>query len=506
MGRQDSHSLMATKITISMDGGNVSTITSIKIHPAIGIARLGNSQTEYFIGPEKPGYSRAPTGGYRDAAGRIKRQAVRFRLYGYDKKGKLVQEITRTDASITWSVHLANKKAAWHQFDGLNPNTPLRNAAVNDRHSLIIDPGSRSLNGPNQAAQFDTGHFLGTVVPLGEMRTDSQGRLLVLGGFGLSGSPANVKLTTYANNDGWHDDVSDGPVSAAITLKGSNQTIHAVGAWVICGAPKFAPAIYSITTLYDVLLQVAVDKLGMVMPARPSFSKDIYPILRRGINMQWVSGMITMAHAHATLGAVIPPPGGAADRAAIFEHLRNPNDGSGGDMPMVHSDNYPAPDNQPVTKTQYSIMQKWKDGKFINDWSGSPAVSQMVTPAGLDRAGLDTCVGGPFYPGIEAGWLMRDTHAYSEPFRLDSSHLNPGDVTKQMAVPWQADFNDCEQDGELAWWPAQRPDDVFPESGGPQVPWTRSIVHRMSGMVTKWHRLGFIVKKGSKYVETDRRP
>ena len=30
------------------------TISSIKIHPAIGIARLGNSPYEFFIGPELP--------------------------------------------------------------------------------------------------------------------------------------------------------------------------------------------------------------------------------------------------------------------------------------------------------------------------------------------------------------------------------------------------------------------------------------------------------------------
>jgi len=52
-----------------------------------------------------------PKGGYKDAQGR-KRQAARFRLFGYDKKGKLVKEITSPDATIEWTVHLANRKAA----------------------------------------------------------------------------------------------------------------------------------------------------------------------------------------------------------------------------------------------------------------------------------------------------------------------------------------------------------------------------------------------------------
>src|SRR5437899_1181096 len=169
----------------------MAAIALIKIHPAIGIARVGNSPTKFFIGPEKPGVHRRPNGGYKDKQGRIKRQAARFRLFGYDKNGKLVKEITAKDATISWTAHLANKKAAWKQFGGLNSKTPLRNASVADRNSLVIDPGPRSLTGPNKTADFGTGRFLGVVVRLGKIRTDKQARLLVLGGFGNSGSPYN---------------------------------------------------------------------------------------------------------------------------------------------------------------------------------------------------------------------------------------------------------------------------------------------------------------------------
>ncbi len=486
-------------------------IAAVRIHPAIGIARVGNSPSGYFIGPEVLGAPPRPRTGYKDGQGRIKRQAARFRLFGYDKRGKLVKEITAADATIEWTVHLANSKAEWHRFDGLKANTPRRNAGVADRSTLVIDPGARSLRGPRKGKRFDTGRFLGTVVPLGEMRTDSKGRLLVLGGFGHSASPANKLLTTFANNDGWHDDVSDGPVSASVTFKRGGKRIQAAGAWVIVGAPRFAPPLDNVITLYDVLLQVAVDKLGLRLPAKPSFTRSIYPLLIRAINLQWVSGMISSEHAHATLAAVIPPPASASARKAIFNKLRDPatpgaQTSGESDMPMVHSDFYPADSNQPVTRIQYEVMRQWKDGDFINDWSGPPVPSRVITPHGLDRAGLESCVGGGFYPGIEASWLLRDRYAFAEPFRLDASKLKPGDVTKQMAVPWQADFNDCAQEGELAWWPVQRPDDVFPEAGGPQVPWTRGVVNSMSDMVRKWHRLGFIVKKGARYVETERNP
>ncbi|MGH9931318.1 MAG: LodA/GoxA family CTQ-dependent oxidase [Pyrinomonadaceae bacterium] len=491
---------VAKWVHLAMDK-QLQTIKTIEIHPSIGVARLGNSPNEFFIGPEKPGEQSPPTGGYKDAEGRIKRQAARFRVFGYDAQGKLVKEITSDDASITWTARLANKKAEWKQFDGLNPNALRRNLSVQDRKTLIIDPGARTLSGPGQKTAFDTGKFMGKIVPLGEISTDAQGHLILLGGFGQSASPTNAELTTFANNDGWYDDVSDGPVSAAIVLNGGVQTIQAAGAWAIVGPPDFAPALDSVITLYDVLLQVAVDKLGLVLPAQPSFTKDIYPLLLRSINLKWVS-KLAGSH-HDMMAGIIPPPGDPGMRAEIFKMLRNPNDGSGGDMPMIYSDTEQA--NEAVTKVQYSIWEKWKNGNFINDWTGAPAVPAEITPEGLDRAALEACVGAAFFPGIEASWFLRDVYKYSAPFRLNQAQLEAGDVTKQMAVPWQADFFDC-QAGELAWWPAQRPDDVFPEGGGPQVEWTRNYVSSTAEMVDKWHQLGFVVKEGSRYVETERKP
>ncbi len=508
-------------------------IATIKIHPAIGVARIGNSPTGFFIGPEKPGVHRRPPGGYRDAQGRIKRQAARFRVFGYDKNGKVVREITAREATITWTVHLANKKAEWIRFQGPQSATNAshrRNSAVANRASLIIDPGARTLVGPDQHASFDTGAFLGANVPLGDARTDRQGRLLVLGGFGRSGSPGHVPIDEgqFANNDGWHDDLSDGPVNATIEMKSNGARFEAAGSWVLCAAPKFAPHFDHVVTLYDVLSQVAVDTLGMKVPAKPSFARDILPLLRRAILMKWVSGMVAhppapagdpMHHegagpAHGTFAAVLAGSASAAERAAIFERLRDPAlppDGDSGesDMPMIHSDVYPAETNQPLTRLQYAAMRKWKEGRFIHDAPGPSGPPEPISPEGLDRAALESCVGGPFYPGIEAGWMLRDTYPYVEPFRLDQASLEAGDVTKQMAVPWQADFADCRQEGELAWWPAQRPDDVFPEDGGPQVPWTRDLLranHGMSDMVKNWNRLGFILKRGDKYVERERDP
>ena len=63
-----------------------------RIHPAIGVARVGDSPDEYFIGPEAPGVppsltnpsdSSAQPGSYKDRQHRIKRQGARFRIYEY---------------------------------------------------------------------------------------------------------------------------------------------------------------------------------------------------------------------------------------------------------------------------------------------------------------------------------------------------------------------------------------------------------------------------------------
>ena len=87
------------------------------IHPAIGVARVGNSRTEYFIGPEVIDPRPEPPGFYRDASGALKRQAARFRIYGYNAAGEVVGELTAGDeTSIKWTVHVANRKAAWYQW------------------------------------------------------------------------------------------------------------------------------------------------------------------------------------------------------------------------------------------------------------------------------------------------------------------------------------------------------------------------------------------------------
>ncbi len=138
-----------------------SEITRIRVLPGIGMDRLGNSD-DYFIGPESPGYvpdpggagGPGPNGGtYRDLEMRLKRQAQRFRIYGYDADGKLVGELNADSPGveqIRWRVHVRNMKAANYAFQGAylfdpskyrNPGIQGDAASPIERDQLIIDPG-----------------------------------------------------------------------------------------------------------------------------------------------------------------------------------------------------------------------------------------------------------------------------------------------------------------------------------------------------------------------------
>ena len=80
---------------------------------------------------------------------------------------------------------------------------------------------------------------------------------------------------------------------ATVRLNGSVTPVAADPAWVIVAPPDFAPAIENVMTLYDAVYSVMAgfDPAARchATRAKVSFTKDIYPILRRVSNMHWVS-------------------------------------------------------------------------------------------------------------------------------------------------------------------------------------------------------------------------
>jgi hypothetical protein len=509
-------------------------ITYCKIFPPLGIARLGNSPDEYFIGPESPGLVPDNGGSYKDSQGRVKRQGARFRVYGFDESGKAVAELTTEHpevSSITWHVTLANKKAQWFQFDGaknvagiLNgEKPPIRNANVkgDNRKALIAGPISSHIEGRSQEGQALQGEFRipsenPASVLLGQLQTDPVGRLIVLGGAGTSESVIDDNpLRHYANNDGWHDDTSDGPVTAAIKLKDGSELPVRGRAWVIVAPPHFSPYTENVVTLYDVIEELSIfhelpwveGELGPLPNLKiVSFTHDIYPILRRLTMYQWISKRAHRGHARGKDGGFLDPdvlkllsdPDIAtkprSPQKEIFSRVRTPilfapflgnkqphagllhpesqeaiNQANLFFMPPLAGDEGDVEQDDPstwlsLTEMQYEKLRKWKDGEFVNDWNGNVpqpvGLEQMDIsnqPAALTRAALEICQGGAFYPGIEITSIVRFKSFYSEAFRVSDTY-EPGDITKWMALPWQADFYECRDH----WWPSIRPDDVVP--------------------------------------------
>ena len=271
-----------------------------KIHPAIGVARVGNSETEFFFGPEAGDEHAAPVGRRHDAGDpanlrlpAVKRQAARFRIFAYGAAGDCLGEVTAAAVrSIEWSVELANKKASaartGHRTTGQMARLRNKDVPDGERRRLEITPRPRRLSGTDQRAVFDDGRFMDLPICLGEIRTDAQGRLIVLGGYGKAGTyDATKRIRSATDNDGWYDDVADGPVTARITLP-DGRVVAAASAWVVVAPPDFAPGLASVATQFDVLFDWAVRNGLRALPEPPSFRHDILPILNRIAAIQWV--------------------------------------------------------------------------------------------------------------------------------------------------------------------------------------------------------------------------
>jgi hypothetical protein len=504
-------------------------IVKAAIYPGIGVARLGNSQDAFFLAPEVADPLPEDPGFYRDATGALKRQGVRFRVYGLNAEGKPVAELTGANAKIAWTAHLANKKSAWYQFQlaldipeaASAPPTLLRNSTVSDRSALIIDPGPRHITGNDvqggPAHTFDTGKFMGTPVYLGELRTDDVGRLIVLGGRGVSASYDGTRAVTFANNEGWHDDVSDGPVTAEVEYQGKKLAVQP--AWIVVGPPNYGPMQKSVRTMWDLMRDLAIQNNTLPKPARPSFHFDIRPIFERLSQLQWVNQGYAAAFGWKGWNNLSTPemllrlsrnnPDDLEFRQTIANEFRvlTRDAWAAQPWPWLYGDAMNVPpaetprQNAALTDTQLMMLQQWADGDFDADYDPKwePPRNLKDVPVGeqgamLDRASLEFCLADAFHPGCEMTWPMRTQTMYLAPFRIQHAAAGwvepgfgpeliqdtlslpngplagqlPGGITRWMAIPWQTDTASCRSGYQRSYdpyvptfWPARVPNQVL---------------------------------------------
>jgi hypothetical protein len=515
-------------------------IVRAAIHPGIGIARIGNSDA-YFLAPQVTTPAPRPPGFHHDAQGALRREAVEFRIYGYDAQGRVVAELTAANAVVEWDVHIAATKPAWYKFSAAmdlgaasgfrlerrNPDYP-----ADRRDDLRIDPGPRRIGGAGAAHAPLSGRFRWfdhvEDVLIGEIATDAAGRLVLMSGKGRSASPAGLPVfvgseqDAFGNATGWYDGVADGPVSATVRLDG--REIPCAGAWAVVAPPSYAPEILGWRTLLDLVEELYRDAGWIAAPARVSFTADIYPLLARLTNLQWVNqGFAAMFGAGGPLDFADP---GLIDRIArvhgssdaygqlrqsIFNAFR-PADGSDAtprSWPWIYGDAFgtlPASDpatHLPLSPGSAARLRDWAQGDFVADWGAAPPPSDLERvdladqPAMLDRAPLHFCLADAFHPGCELTWPMRRLSIYEAPFRIRrrpadapapdyGTHLTtrqalasdgplqaqgPGDLTRWMALPWQADTAGCRSGYDLGYdpylptfWPARVPNQVLTEA------------------------------------------
>lgn len=583
---------------------------NLHIHPSVGVARIGNSPDQICLSPvtigglpfeaDFYGNPMGPVVKFKDNIGLVKRQGQPFAIY--DANGAELTLQSPNVKSINWTVHLANKKAAWYQYSELkgnllygtansytNQHVPFRNSSKPEaqRQELIVDPGPRSISGAKKSIGFDKQNapagypvqyppeivkYGTSIKTLGDLRTNDKGQLIVLGGFGHAGG--NEPLTSYGGSDSWHDDISDGPVYCTVSFTNGDADVN-LKAWVIVASPDFAPEIVNISNLSDTMFDVGVRHFNLV-PGMfnkggyndkfiANFKRDILPIINRISRYQWVSNVQSMmAFTSNIFDFSDPSASNQSNRENYFSYFR----GLDGEPPIAPpplqpqqklfkengKDHFPmmplnsgsnSVSNVNIMKflaldeTQYFLFGQWAKGLFNNDPDPTPY------PVSLhDTAGVGNCVGLPMCPGIEVTWSMQNSKIYAAPYQILQSgneeeyHKNgltpsrdecegggcqPGDLTKRMACPWQADFFLCtvqyinftdptinKDNGTpkpptyyTYWWPPQSPWDVIigeitPDGqaashnpAGVQVNYARGV-NSFVQMVENWFALGFI--------------
>ncbi|KAH7909846.1 hypothetical protein BJ138DRAFT_1154322, partial [Hygrophoropsis aurantiaca] len=514
-----------------------SQIQYLKIYPPIGVARLGNSgfdlehgkpdgEITSFLPSEIPGTLDMPAslkGHFKDAKHRIKRQAVLFHVYAYDRHGKLLGEITSENGyAITWTVHVANHKGAYYDFAGeyRQPVTSLRNPDVDKNQAGVVPYNGK----PYDRRPVDLiGKFQGsrdeaqaTEVNLGQIQMDARGRLIFIGGAGYSRCVSNPArdhfqpdIISEFDSIDWVDDTCDGWVDVKVTHPELSETPIVHKATVMSAPPKFAWGIQSSTTLYDLLEDIYHEKVQWQQHKEVEFYQDIWPVLESTYGLSWVNEEGYTGHGSYYLGTTAFVRTNESElhryiqilRQNIFKRLRRPGyeelsqastkfmprlSGNNGDAIEPGTPLRPGEQVPPIkrfaalTKLQYGRFEKWAKGDFVANkapWSdylqyagldnALDKVPLDLQPYFLTRAALEHTVGEPLYPGIEMHWTARDPAMYM----LDKDNWNDNDIPFRVNHELKKPGHICrglslpwQSDFDQCnthWWPSIRPDDVI---------------------------------------------
>jgi hypothetical protein len=379
-------------------------------------------------------------------------------------------------------------------------------------------------------------------------------------------------LGSYSSNPGWTDDVCDGSVRATAKLGG--RLLQADPAWVISTPPNYAPGIATgLVTAYDAARSTLVQA-GMLEAGPVDFAQDILPIFARLVDMQWVSAAFFQSNGWRSredwLADGMPERladgsrRNAAFRRRVFGSFRDPSfrHSEPDAVPQLYGDHtqFPLDNNREwlaVTALQYRKLRAWAQGDFSG---GATPKRTLVSlndvplqerPGALDRAALESVLGGAFHPAIEVPWTLRTREVWQKPFRLRVRSpsfklrdygkelttaivysrdgplhgVSPGDLTRWLGDPWHADGASCRSGYQRSislvrptFWPARIPTQVLSDADyqivmdrsrpmserrqafGRRRDWERFIARptrppTLELMVKDWPKLGMVIER-----------
>jgi L-Lysine epsilon oxidase N-terminal/L-lysine epsilon oxidase C-terminal domain len=297
-----------------------------RVHPSVGMARIGQSTDWYFVGPEVPRFiqeqyvnlrhrphplrhpattnpnaAQPDPGRYRDKSTPtplIMPQAARFRVFAYiydrgQNEPYKVMELKPEHAEIAWTVTVANAKAVKRE-SGVSTVVP-------------NEPGPKPLftkiSSPHTNCQTGMLPNLAWLTLEKDDTNKPTGRLHVIGNEGKAeGGPLPPPPTptapfpaVYLYQNGWQDTAADGSVVAIVEPKAAftslfpgskylitGQTdpvdlppdgkVAALPAWVVVNLPDYVPDMGHFVSLWDLALGQAwkqvVDRKAKAVEGR----------------------------------------------------------------------------------------------------------------------------------------------------------------------------------------------------------------------------------------------
>ena len=359
----------------------------------------------------------------------------------------------------------------------------------------------------------------GPIGTLGHLETDHLGRLIVVGGYGRASGwkvDGQAPMTDDVNNDHWFDDTSDGPVTATIVFDDGSRVATA-GGWVTTTDPAYAPQILNVVSLWDDVYDIWVREMrlapgifdqatGRYLDSyKPSFDDDLHPIFAAASLQRWVTNLNPNGTStHDQLLRITADTDPSSTPLSGLKVFRDPNHKQETNNPTLMPLHLGDGDEAflALRRTQYFFLQRWDEGRGNYE----PGPGPLLGPGEyLDKAVMVDCLGGRFSPGIDLTFVVRQPSLYVQdwetsgtgpfrirakqlaytaarhdqplltegyvPLRVDQDGLEPGDLSKWMAVPWHTDYNSCAthppspnppSNRTVFWsWPAQRPVAVF---------------------------------------------